>query len=54
MFHNGVAENQADSYNIFKEYVGVGAEFTLNTDIATLQAASGSLSDVTLSYTYYE
>ncbi|MBE5952431.1 MAG: hypothetical protein E7260_12770 [Lachnospiraceae bacterium] len=47
-FHDGVAENQADSFNFFLENVKEGAEFTLSCDFATLAAAAGALTDVTL------
>ena len=42
-----------DNVDFLNEYAKEGAEFTLSTDIATLQAASGSLSNVSLSHTYY-
>ena len=42
-----------DNVDFLKKYAVVGAEFTLNTDISTLQSASGTLSNVSLSHTYY-
>ena len=53
LYHSGAATGQADAYSFFSTYAKVGAEFTLNTDLSTLQSASGALTDVTLSYTYY-
>jgi len=42
-----------ENVDFLKKYAVEGAEFKLNTDITTLQSASGALSGVTLSHTYY-
>ena len=48
LFHDGVAANQADSFNYFLENVAVGAEFSLTGDYNTLVATAGALTDTYL------
>ena len=52
IFHNEASVGQKDSYEFFKNYAKVGAEFTLTGSLSTLQSASGKISGVSLSYSY--
>ena len=52
IFHDEAVVGQEESFNFFKTYAAVDAEFALNCGVSTLQSASGAISDVTLSYTY--
>jgi hypothetical protein len=42
IFHNGIADNQAETYEFFMNHMEVGAEFVLTGNFAAIQSVTGS------------